>query len=116
MTDPDLNSFECMYFPEASLAAQQPDESWLDVGLIRDVILHTEIIETPDVDLVVSPGQVWLMAHDGAPPVITGEIELNEEQFWQLLRVFLSAEEVAQIRHDVDDVLRWEGEGGSCLN
>lgn len=87
----------------------------LVVRNISEVLAHTEIIETPHGDLVASPGQMWLLPHREAQSV-SWEITLTEEQFWMVVGAVYGPQVVAELKAGFDDLLRWEGEGGSCLN
>ena len=79
---------------------------------IREVLAHTEILETGQGDLIVSPGQVWLSS---GTLIESYEIELREDQFWTLVGVMLGEDAVREMKQELDDLLRWEAEGGACL-
>lgn len=96
-------------------SSPQPVPEVVSIDNIRDVVAHTEVIPTEHGDLIASPGQVWLMS-EGELPSLTMEVELTEEQFWVLLDIMGGPEFAAEVRQDVNDVLRWEGEGGPCLH
>jgi hypothetical protein len=83
---------------------------------IRDVLSHVEVIETHEVDLVCSPGQMWVVEKKPRPITMEFEATLTEEQFWKVVDLVCGPEMAADIRRDVDDILRWEGEGGPCLS
>jgi hypothetical protein len=61
-------------------------------------------------ELRVAPGQVWLLGKPVSP--LSWDVQLSEEQFWNLVDMLLGPEVVAEMKHDLEDVLRWEGEGG----
>lgn len=119
----DLESFEQKYFPDpasSSFEIEGQAYGMKEVTLapvtaeeIRDVLAHTEVIHTPEADFVLSPGQVWVVA---TQPVLEWEVEISEEQFWKILLMVGGPELAREVAMDVEDVLRWEGEGGSCLS
>lgn len=102
----DLNDFEKKYFPDPLLVSPQD---------VRDVLAHTEIIETEEMDLVCSPGQVWVVEKENQRP-LTWEVSLHEDQFWLVVGAVWGANVVSEMKAELEDMLRWEGEGGSCLS
>lgn len=79
---------------------------------VREALAHTEVIETPTVDFVLSPGQVW--AVQKTKWADTHQIEVPEETFWELVAFCLGEAALVEMKQDLEDLLVWEGEGGSC--
>lgn len=97
----------------AASVSMETSSGWVDVGRIRDAVLHTEIIESEQGDLVASPGQLWLMS-ERPPQEISWEITVTEEQFWRVVAAVYGPEVVVEMKQELEAVLAWEGEGGSC--
>jgi hypothetical protein len=83
---------------------------------LREALGRTVIIETPQGDLVCAPGQTYLVGPPNREWVEVTDVTLTEEQFWQVVHAVYGPDEVARLRQDVDAILRWEGEGGPCLD
>jgi hypothetical protein len=87
----------------------------LTVQDVQEAVARTVIIETPQGDLLCSPGQIGLVKRgDVEWPYGVADVTLTEEQFWQVVHAVYGSDEVARLRQDADAILRWEGEGGSC--
>lgn len=81
---------------------------------VRDVLAHTEVIETPTVDFILGPGHVW--AVQKTKWADTHEIQVPEETFWELVAFCLGEASLVEMKQDLEAMLVWEGEGGACLS
>src|SRR5687768_12219706 len=108
----DLESFEQKYSPGL---APPPQPLSVSIANIREVLAHTEIVETDQGDLIASPDQVWLIPK-GEQQTLSWEVNLSEEQFWTIVGAVWGLEIVREMKEELNDWLRWEEEGGPCLS
>jgi len=86
---------------------------------VADVLAHTDIVEGQEGDLIAGPECAWVVARDVfARDRVAHEFVLDvpEDQFWRLVTLFGGQDFAEELRHDLDDMLRWESEGGSCVS
>lgn len=114
LTNAYITPVDELGLPLPGVAPQPVGELTVTMKDIGEVLAHTEVVETPDVDLVVSPGQVWLVPkHE--QQTLSWEVEISEESFWLIVGVVYGAEVVREMKQDLEDLLRWEEEGGPCV-
>lgn len=88
---------------------------------IARALARTEVVETEQGDLLVAPGRAYFIGKDSDPLIpmwggsIEMEVELPEDQFWRVVEALLGSEAAREMKQDLEDILRWEGEGGPCM-
>lgn len=95
------------------------------VDRIKGVLGETQVLQLgPGHEVVFTESNGWDLR--GAPDDMVfsktmrggrmeWEVQCSEETFWSLCAQFLGPQGVREMKQDLEDLLRWEGEGGPCL-